>query len=78
MKKRDAVRGDVLADLARLEGRIAAHGRRRNRFGNKFVYDMDEAGSAPYPYGWTGNSRLSCYRLRAGNLELYEGLWVLP
>ncbi len=77
MKERQAIRPDVLADIARLESRIQKRSRNRDRSG-KQVMDLDEATHSPYPWGWSGASRLGCYRLRAGNLELYEGLWVLP
>lgn len=77
MIKREADPGAVMANIARLEARINSRSRQRDRTG-KWITDMDEVGVSPYPWGWTGNSRLSCYRLRAGNIEFYESLWGLP
>jgi hypothetical protein len=76
-KKRDAVRPDLFESIARLEARIASRARSRDR-GGKWVTDLDETGASPYPWGWTGGSLLGCYRLRADNLELFQGSWSLP
>lgn len=78
-KRQDDMGAIVLANIARLEARITSRSRARDRNG-KQVTDTDDMMSLdyPYPFGWTGTSRLSCYRLRAGNLELYESRWGLP
>jgi hypothetical protein len=59
-------------NVARLEARITSRSKSRDRSGKR-VTDMDEAGRGPY-WGWGGNSLLACYRLRAGNIELYENI----
>lgn len=77
MAKRESDPSIVMSNIARMEARIVARSRSRDR-GPKYVTDLDDAGHPPYPFGWTGSSRISCYRLRAGNLELYEGQWGRP
>lgn len=77
MAKRESDPSVVMANISRLEVRINSRARARDRMG-KQVTDMDEQLVRPYPYGWAGSSRLACYRLRAGNLELFENLWSAP
>ena len=78
MVKRESDPGVVMANIARLEARITARSRSRDKGQPKRVNDLDESANAPFPAGWFGGSRLACYRLRAGNLELYEIQWGLP
>jgi len=78
MAKRESDPSVVMANIARLEGRIVSRSRARDKGQPKRIADLDDAAAWPLPYGWTGSSRLACYRLRAGNLELYEGLWTRP
>lgn len=78
MAKRQDDPSIVLSNIARLESRIAIRARSRDKGGGKCVTDMDERLVSPYPFGWTGQSRLACYRLRASSIELYESLWGLP
>lgn len=77
MTKRESDPSIVLANIGRLEARITARSRSRDRGHPKRIVDMDDAGGAS-PWGWTGSSRLSCYRLRAGNIEFFEPLWSAP
>lgn len=78
MAKREADPSIIMTNIARLEARITSRSRSRDKSGGKSVTDMDDMIASPFPWGWTGSSRLACYRLRAGNLELYEALWGLP
>lgn len=78
MVKRESDPSVVLNTIARLEARITSRSRARDRGHPKRVTDTDDEGVSPFPWGWTGSSRLTCYRLRAGNVELYESLWGLP
>ncbi len=77
MTKRESDPSIVLANIGRLEARITARSRSRDKGQPKRIVDLDDA-RAPSPWGWTGSSRLACYRLRAGNLELFEPLWSAP
>jgi len=84
IKKREGDPSVVLADIARLESRIVSRARSRDKGQPKRVTDLDEIFDRPYPFGWAWGygigsaSKLACYRLRAGNLELYEasGWWT--
>lgn len=78
MVKRQDDPSIVLNNIARLDSRISSRSRQRDKGQAKYVSDLDEATVSPFPYGWTGCSRLACYRLRAGNLEIYEALWGMP
>lgn len=78
MTGRESDMSPVLATIARLDARIASRARSRDKGQPKYVTDLDDAQWAPFPYGWAGSSRIACYRLRAGNLELYESLWGRP
>lgn len=77
MKKREADPSVILADIAGLEHRVRMRARNRDRGSPKRTVDLDEI-ECDGPFGWTANSRLACYRLRAGNIELYEPLWGRP
>jgi len=77
MTKRESDPSIVLANIGRLEARITARSRSRDKGQPKRIVDLDDAGVSP-PWGWTGSSRLSCYRLRAGNIEFFEPLWGYP
>lgn len=68
----------VMNNIARLEARITARARSRDKGGGKFVTDLDDARQSPYPFGFISQSALACYRLRGDNLELYESTWGLP
>lgn len=76
MTNRESDPSVVMSNIARLEARINSRAKSRDRAGKR-VTDMDELMARPYG-GWASSSRLSCYRLRAGNLELFEDLWGLP
>lgn len=78
MAKRESDPSIVMANIARLETRIVSRSRSRNKGGPKRIVDLDDVNVSPFPYGWTGSSRLACYRLRAGNIELFERLTVNP
>lgn len=78
MTKREADPSIVLANIGRLEARINSRARSRDKGAPKRITDLDDASVAPFPFGYSSNSRLSCYRLRAGYIELYEPLWGLP
>lgn len=75
MVKRESDPSVVMNNVARLEARITARSRKRDRSPKRTV-DLDEVECprSPWPYTWNvvTSSRLACYRLRAGNLELYE------
>lgn len=75
MIKRDQDTSDVRANIGALQGRIAVRSRSRDRGHPRYTSDLDEQ-SETYPYSTT--SRVTAYRLRAGNLELYEAFWGLP
>lgn len=77
MIKRESEPSAVMSNIMRLEARITARARSRDKGAPKRITDLDDAASAPF-WGWTGSSRLACYRLRAGNIELYEMLWGAP
>lgn len=77
MKKREADPSIVLADISRLGARITSRSRSRDKGEPRRIVDLDDAAKW-WPWEYTGTSRLSCYRLRAGNLELYEPLWGTP
>lgn len=74
MVKRESDPSVVMANIARLEGRIVSRSRSRDKGASKRITDLDDALSVE-PLSWGGSSRLACYRLRAGNLELYEPHW---
>jgi len=78
MTKRESDPSIVMSNIARLEARIVTRARSRDKGAPKRVTDLDDADRSPYPWGWTTASRLSCYRLRADNLELYETLGWSP
>lgn len=67
----------VMASIGSLEQRIRQRSKNRDRGQPRRITDLDEA-SVVSPWGWTGSSQLACYRLRAGNIELYEPLWGRP
>ncbi|MGL4444256.1 MAG: hypothetical protein ACRCU1_11560 [Alsobacter sp.] len=78
MTKRQDDPSVPMSNIMRLESRITQRSRSRDKGAPKRVTDLDEVQATPFPNGWTGSSRLACYRLRAGNLELFEPLWGLP
>ena len=77
MVKRESDPSVVINTIDRLNARILSRSRNRDRGHPKYTSDMDSQETA-FPWSSTTNSRISCYRLRAGNLELYEPLWSLP
>lgn len=77
MTKRESDPSIVLAKAQMLEARIKLRARNRDRGSPKRIVDLDDVTRAP-DYGWTGGSRLSCFRLRAGNIEVFEALTVFP
>ncbi len=78
MIKRESDPSIVMSNIARMEGRIVARSRGRDKGNPKRTTDLDEVFASPFPWGSAGSSRISCYRLRADNLELFEGLWGFP
>lgn len=78
MIKRESDPSVVLDNISRLQTRIIARARSRDKSGGKAVTDMDDVNTDQYPYGWFGSSKLACYRLRGDNLELFEPLWWQP
>lgn len=77
MIKREADPSAVMASGAALEARIRSRSKNRDRGQPRRITDLDEASSG-WPWGWTGASRIGAYRLRAGNIEIYEPLWSRP
>jgi len=75
--KRDGPTQDVSNNIARLEARIAQRSRKRDR-GPRFITDMDQVYAEPFHPYFTNLTNLSCYRLRAGNLEIYEHFLHAP
>jgi len=75
MVKREADPSVVLHTIAELRGRIARRARMRDRANPKRITDLDEQSSLWFP---TASSNVSAYRLRGGNLEVYESLWRVP
>lgn len=75
MIKRESDPSVVMSNIARLEARIVSRARSRDKGAPRRITDLDDASS---PWTWTGGSKLSCYRLRAGNIELYENLGGWP
>jgi hypothetical protein len=65
----------VMSTIGRLEARIATRSRNRDRGNAKRVTDLDEQVTNWFPLL---TSSLQAYRLRAGNLELYEPISRLP
>lgn len=84
MVKREADPSIVLASIATMEARITSRARSRDKGQPKRVTDLDELWDRPYPFGYAwgyglgSSSKLSCYRLRGDNLELWEstGWWT--
>jgi hypothetical protein len=77
MTKRESDPSIVMSNIARLEARITARSRSRDKGQPKRIVDLDDASTSPFTWGGSG-SRLACYRLRAGNIEIFESLWGLP
>ena len=70
MIKREADPGAVMSTIGRLEGRVRSKARNRDRGHPKRVTDTDEQWT-----DWNPAATSVCvYRLRAGNLEIYEPL----
>jgi hypothetical protein len=78
MIKRESDPSAVMATASMLEQRIRVRAKNRDRSAPKRIVDLDEVGSTGWPWGWTGSSRVACYRLRAGNIEIYEPMWGAP
>lgn len=73
MVKRESDPSIVMNNIAMLQARIVSRARGRDKGSPKRIVDTDDFTNSPWPWGcWTGSSRLACYRLRAGNLELFE------
>lgn len=77
MTKLEKDPGIVMATAAGYEQRIKSRSKNRDRGQPRRITDLDEAYAGPI-WGWTGGSKLGCYRLRAGNIEFYEPLWGYP
>ena len=77
MIKRQDDPSAVMASIGALQGRINTRARSRDRGHPRYTSDLDAQGIS-YPWLSTNNSRGAVYRLRAGNIELYETLTGLP
>lgn len=77
MIQREADISTVAGNIAMLQQRIATRANNRDKGHPKYITDLDEQGTA-YPWSSTTQSRICAYRLRAGNLELFEALNGLP
>ncbi|HYE92051.1 MAG TPA: hypothetical protein VEA38_13560 [Terriglobales bacterium] len=75
MVKREADPSVVINTIDRLMARINASAARRDYGGPKRIMDADEV---DYRSNWSTDARVSAYRLRAGNIELFEPAWYLP
>ena len=67
-----------LAKAQMLEQRIRMRARNRDRGQPKRIVDLDDVTDVSWPWGWSGSSKIACYRLRAGNIEFYEPLYGGP
>jgi len=76
MTKRESDPSVVMSNIARLEARITTRSRKRDRAPKRTV-DLDDVNADRWPYQ-RASSALACYRLRAGNLELYESFVTYP
>lgn len=76
-RKRDQDTSDTIGAIGALQARIATRARSRDRGHPRYTTDLDEQGAA-FPWQTSSTNRISAYRLRAGNIELYEGLLALP
>lgn len=72
-RKHDATA--AMAAIARLEGRISSRARNRDRGAPKRVTDLDDQVTTWFP---VLTSSLQAYRLRAGNLEVFEPCSRMP
>ena len=77
MVKRESDPGAVMASIGALQARIQTRSRSRDRGHPKYTADLD-AQSAVQPRETITLNRISAYRLRAGNLELFEALYNVP
>ncbi len=77
MIKLEADPSPVLGSIGALQSRIGMRARSRDKGHPRYAADLDAQGSV-FPWSSTTNSRISVYRLRGNNIELYEGLWGLP
>ena len=59
----------VMAIIAQTEARIRSQASPRDRGGPKMIVDVEQE------FVWPRSVRVDSYRLRAGNIELYEELW---
>jgi hypothetical protein len=78
MVKREADPSVVMANIGALQARIQSRSRNRDKGAPKRIVDTDEQMASPFPWGWASSSKVACYRLRAGNIEVYEALMGLP
>lgn len=70
MIKRESDPSLIMVSIDAQRARITARSRNRDRGHPRFTSDMDAQSALSYPF--TNNVRVSVYRLRAGNIELYE------
>jgi hypothetical protein len=68
---READPSAVINSIANLQARIGSRARNRDRGHPKYTTDLDDV-RARSSWASVTNNRIACYRLRAGNLELYE------
>jgi len=77
MVKREQDPSIVLGSIGALQARIASRATGRDRGHPQYIADLD-AQSSCFPWASTNSNRVAAYRLRAGNLEVYEALTGLP
>lgn len=71
MVKQEADPSVVLATIGAQHARITARARSRDRGHPRYTSDLD-AQTAGCPWSTTAGNRVTCYRLRGGNVELFE------
>lgn len=77
MVKRESDPSVVMNTIAMLKARIESRARSRDKGNPKQTVDAD-AQARIWPWSTSVTCRLACYRLRAGNIELYEPVWGMP
>lgn len=71
-KKREADVSVFLGDIEMMKARIESRARSYDKGAPKYVTDLDDACGR---FTWQVSQRITTYRLRGANLELYESDW---
>jgi hypothetical protein len=71
-KKRDVDPSAFLADIEMMKARIDSRARSYDKGSPKFVTDLDDIRPG---WPWSSAQRITTYRLRGDNIELYESAW---